>query len=170
MSKSLNEIIQTLLETCWTIDEAEGVIDEDMEQQLDDVEAELTEKVNSCLRVADDMTAKAAALKTRAQALMDMSKGQERQAERLREYVLTSLETADISKLPTLDYPRCGVRKNNPSVLVRDGAQLLLAGDGKYSKTKTVMSIDKKKVLADLKAGMEIEGAEIQQTTRLNWK
>ena len=167
MSKPLNEIVNELMSVCWDIDEAGGEIDEGIEAELDAVEGELVEKVNSCLTVAESLDGQADVLRARSKRLAEQAKSLNKSATRLRGYVLANLESADIAKLPTLDYPRCGVRNNPPKAVIIDEVAVL----GQYYRiVPETKNIDKKGLLEALKAGEVVEGAELEQSKRLNWK
>jgi len=168
MKRSLTDIVRELQEITWSIDDNYGEIDDDTELKLDDIEADLSDKVDALLKVSDDMDAKAAVLKDRAKVLTAQSTALSNRAGRIREYIKREFESLNIEKYPLSDFPKLSIRKNNPSVNVTSEDELIRSGG--YIRTVMTKSIDKKELLSALKEGREIAGAELQQTTRLQWR
>ena len=84
---------------------------------------------------------------------------------RMKEAVLDAMEVYGIEKVetPTL---KLLIRKNPESVDLVNEYQI----PDKYRKEKVVVSIDKVAIKKDLKDGIEVEGALLKQSTRLEIK
>ena len=84
---------------------------------------------------------------------------------RMKAAVLEAMEVYGIEKVetPTL---KLSIRKNPESVDLVNEYQI----PDKYRKEKVILSIDKIAIKKDLKDGIEVEGALLKQTTRLDIK
>ena len=84
---------------------------------------------------------------------------------RMKEAVLEAMEVYGIEKVETSTL-KLSIRKNPESVDFVNEYQI----PEKYRKEKVVVSIDKVAIKKDLKEGIEVEGAVLKQTTRLDIK
>jgi hypothetical protein len=108
-------------------------------------------------------------LEVEASAIEEAHKGMERRhkaltrhAERLREYLKEQMERTSMAKIKNC-YLMLRVQANPPSVVVEDEE----AVPASYKRTETVTKLLRSEIGKDLKAGVEVPGAYLEQTTRL---
>lgn len=167
--RTLTDLARELREICWRIDELDGELDADIEEQLDATEAALEEKVERVLGVADDYEAKAGVFSERAKRFSAKACALGNQAKRLRAYVLRSMQEAEITRMSTDSYPAVTVRKTPPAVEVDAVIFLPWAeetGAENYLRRKDPTP-NKTEIKAALKGGTEVPGCELVQGVRL---
>ena len=100
-----------------------------------------------------------------AEARKNMERRQqslERHAERLREYLKVQMERTGMAKIKNC-YLTLRVQANPPSVVVEDEELVPEC----YKHTETVTKILRAEIARALKAGEDVDGARLEQTTRL---
>jgi len=125
--RTLNEITEHLQQLLWRIDEAEGVLEDGIEEELDALGVEFKEKANAILWVCDQQEAMASKMKARAKALSAKAKSVERDRERLREYLLRSMLSLGIERTSTKDYPIVAVYKSPDKVEIENETAFVAA-------------------------------------------
>ena len=138
------------------VDDAEGVLDESLEADLDAVVGAMEEKVEACIVVLRELDAEAAAIKVEEQRLATRRKAREAGAERLRAYVGRCLTLAGTRKIAT---PTAVVSLRASSSVVVDVAPEALPEA--YRRTKTTVDVDKVALKAAIERGETIEGVSI---------
>lgn len=106
------------------------------------------------------------AIETEIERLSALKKSREGAVKRLKDYVLSNMLATNT---PEIDggTMKLKVRKNPPSVNVLDETQV----PDTYKRTKTVVEIDKKEILAAWKANqIGVAGTEVKQGSRLEIK
>ena len=169
---SLSELVSALAAVMVDVDEAEGVLDDDLEAALDAAEGELAEKVERTLSLAQSLDATAQAEKERAAKVAAHSKALSNRAKRIREWVKTNLENAGIKKLEAGSF----VAKiaKSPATTVVDPLKFLPwalehRSDLVRQRPQPDPEPDKKAILKALKGGDKIEGAAlVDDNTRLS--
>jgi hypothetical protein len=169
--RTLSEIVEDFRRVLHGIDDLEGEVSPELEAQLNEVEATLTEKVDRCLWVAREAEAQAGVYTERAKALQDRARVLKRQSERLEDYVQWCLMTLNVPKLET---PNFVVSiQNSPSSLgliansEEDLIKILINDCDKAHQPNPLsfwiydpptglrikVELDKKAILAELKSG-----------------
>ena len=94
--------------------------------------------------------------------LQERKKSKANNIDRLKCYMFEAMKFAEVKKVNT-SLNTWSIAKNPASVNIVNESAI----DSQYIITETVTKIDKKKLLADLKDGVEVVGAEIKQGERL---
>src|SRR5574343_219532 len=143
---TLTEILHNWLEAQDAVEDNDGEVTDDLAERLDAYECALTEKVDAVLRYAYHLEADAGCDRERVKALEARARADENKAQRLRDYVLVSLQMAGLTKLRTPDYS-VSTRVGNTVVEVTDEAAI----PDTFIVVKR--SPDKRALLAALKDG-----------------
>lgn len=136
--------------------DADGVVEGDLEADLDAIGAALTDKVEACGVVMLELDAESSALDVELKRLQARRKVIEAGRERLAEYVKRCLVVAGERKVK-------GVRltvslRSSTSVQVETPAEQL---PDALRRTKTVVEPDKAAIKAALEAGTAVEGCSL---------
>lgn len=115
--RTLTEIIDDLRKVLHSIDDLEGEVTPELEEELTACETSLADKVDRCLWVAREAEAQAGVWAERAKTFADRAKVLKNQAARLEDYVLGAMITVSIDKLKTLNFT-AAVQKSPDSVAV----------------------------------------------------
>lgn len=124
---------------------------------LASIEEEIEDKAENIAKLIKNLNADVDAFKAEEKRLAERRKSVENKVTSLKEYLQNQLEVAGIDKVkrPTLTV---SIQNNPPSVKVIDESLL------SAYMIPVEPKLDKKTLLADLKAGENILGAEITQT------
>jgi hypothetical protein len=122
--RTLTEIIDDLRKVLHSIDDLEGEVTPELEEELTACESQLTDKIDRCLWVAREAEAQAGVWAERAKTFADRAKVLKNQAARLEDYVLWALISAKVDKLKTLNFT-ASVAQNPMSVTVEDEAKFI---------------------------------------------
>jgi hypothetical protein len=122
--QTLSEIIEQFRKVIHSIDDLEGEVTPELEEELTACEDQLTDKVDRCLWVAREAEAQAGVWAERAKTFADRAKVLKNQAARLEDYVLWAMTTAKVDKLKTLNFT-ASVAQNPLSVTVEDEAKFV---------------------------------------------
>lgn len=166
MSLSLYDIdnaILDVIERGFSFDEQTGEVfftADDLER----LEAMKADKMDSIAVFIKNLCAEADALKAEEKALSDRRKQKERKAEKLKEYVLTSLMNDDVKRFETL-HGRFSTRKSSRCII--DSADLV---PDDYKRTETVVKVDAMAVKKAIKAGKDVPGAFVTENYTLQLK
>jgi hypothetical protein len=115
--RTLTEIIDDLRKVLHSIDDLEGEVTPELEEELTACETSLADKVDRCLWVAREAEAQAGVWAERAKTFDARAKVLKNQAARLEDYVLGAMITVSIDKLKTLNFT-AAVQKSPDSVAV----------------------------------------------------
>lgn len=115
--RTLTEIIDDLRKVLHSIDDLEGEVTPELEEELTACETSLADKVDRCLWVAREAEAQAGVWAERSKTFADRAKVLKNQAARLEDYVLWALILAKVDKLKTLNFT-ASVQKSPDSVAV----------------------------------------------------
>lgn len=138
------------------VDDAEGVLDDTLEADLDAVHGAMEEKVAACVVVTRELDAEAAAIKAEEARLARRRKAIEANSERLLGYVGRCLTVAGTRKIATT-VAVVSLRASE-SVAVDVAAEALPEA---YRRTKTTVEPDKTALKEALKRGEAITGVSI---------
>jgi hypothetical protein len=137
---------------------------EQLEHELDAIAGLLTHKVESCAGLVQHLEGMAAMRKSEADRMRELAAADQRNADRLRDYVLRHMQALGSEKIDTARF-RVSIRTNPPSVHVLE--EMLVPEH--YIRTVVTTSVDKRALLENFKATGEIvDGVEITRSTRLD--
>lgn len=144
--------------------------DESMAEAVRDtlelVESDFNEKAQAIVAVALNMESDIAGIDEQIQRLTDRKKTIQNRTEWLRNYLRTNMAATGIKKISC---PLFTITLADPVKQVEITNEAELPDD--YVTVKTVIAPDKRKILADLKAGVDIQGAcLVDGTQRLTIK
>lgn len=133
-------------------------------QDLQQIEGAFEDKVASCAFVVRQIEADAEACKVWAKQAAEQAKARKAQAERLRQYIDACMTEAGCEKV---DRPgiKVSYRASN-AVIVDEGAAI----PEEYLKPPKERDIDKKKIADDLKEGVILDFARIENRRNLQIK
>lgn len=124
---------------------------------LDELEEALDAKLEGCGIVIKGLEAEAEAIKAEEARLADRRRRKEKEAERLREYVLRCMESVGEKELET---PRIRIAtRRSTFVDVLDEGSV----PRDYVRVTTSEKVDKKAVMKALKAGEDVPGCSISE-------
>lgn len=136
----------------------------------DTIEAEsypLEVKAQNVAYAIKNLDATAAAIKAAEQEMAARRKSTENRAQHLRDYALTCMQIAGVSKIECPHFA-ITIRKNPPSVDVFEPA--LIPAQYMKQAEPPPPSPDKTAIKEAIKAGIEVPGATLQQAARLEIK
>lgn len=133
-----------------------------IEQSLNIIDEEFNDKADNIAKLMRDIGYDIDALKNEEKRLADRRKALENRHKSLKDYLEQNMRAINKPKFKTTFFSY-NIQKNPPSLDVID--ESLIPED--YIKTELVKTIDKKTILAELKAGKEIEGCSIKQSESL---
>lgn len=150
----LDKALRTVIEGGLVFDEETGEVYFD-EENLAELVATRNDKLEACAVVVKELEADAAALKAEAEKLMKRRQAAERKAERLRRYVADSMELFGDEKIET---PKASLKFRRSSFVdVHDVSAL----PREFVRVKTTETADKAAIGKAIKAGQDVEGAEL---------
>lgn len=170
--RNLMDISRAYQDLLFMADEAEGVLDDDLLEAFRQVEGEFSNKVDRALSIVETFKAKAKAEKDRAAKIAAHAKGLEGEAKRLSDWIHQNMIAADMGIVETPNYT-AKIAKVAPSVQLEDVDFMAWAVSNEREDLITRKEApapvpNKKEVLAALKRGEKIRGAElIELRTRL---
>lgn len=150
----INSSIQRVLENGFIADPETGEILFD-EENLDELEAQFDEKIDSVACYIKDLDALNNAIKDEKKALDERKAVNEKKIEYLKKYIVDALKLRDMKKFESAKN-KISFRKST-SVEITNADAI----DSKYIVEKVTTSPDKKKIAEDLKAGKEVNGCTL---------
>lgn len=154
----LANAMQAVIDGCYVIDQETGEVLFD-ETNLDQLEIELNEKIESCGLYIKNLQAESDAIKAEIDKLKARKDRLDKQAERMRNYVLKYMGT--LKKLST---PRIAISTRKSSrVEVTDAYKL----PDDLKRTITEIKPDKNAIKKRLKNGEMVKGAKLVESTNL---
>lgn len=139
--------------------ENEEVDQEMLQQALENVEAEIEEKVENIVKIIKNLEGDVEIIK-KEERLYNKRKTLENKIEWIKAYTFNTLNSLGLNKIKTKIF-NIGIQNNVPSVEVLDESQI----PEKYFRIEKVLL--KKEILNDLKQGQEIPGVGIKVTQSL---
>jgi Siphovirus Gp157 len=115
------------------------------------------------------LEAEASAIEQVRRSMEQRQKALERHAERLRDYLRLQMERTGLRQIkvpPERTKAPCIILRlqaNPPSVIVENEVAI----PDRYKRTETITKILRAEIARDMKAGEEVTGARLEQTTRL---
>ena len=142
-------------------DELEG---DALIELFNELQCSLTEKLDNSAKVLKQLQADAEAIKAEEARLSSRRKAIEKNAERLKDMMLTALKASGEAKTKTTLFS-FSVR-SSASVSITDESRLASG----YIRTTTTTAPDKKAIKESLDKGIDVEGAEIVYNESLQIK
>ena len=147
------------------IDEETGEIDESKAAEyLEALQLERGEKIENIAVYVKSLTSEAEAIKAEEKRLKERREQKERKAERLKDYIKSSMLAFNEPKFETA---RVALSfRTSKQVIVSDMEKL----DKAYVKEKVEYTADKTAIKKAIENGVEIDGAYIEEKKNLNIK
>lgn len=152
------ELTGKYLELLEFIEENEGV---DFSDTLEMLEDDIKTKAENTAKLYKQMQAEAEIIKKEEERLKAKREAKENAAKRLKEYLEFELKKANMPKLKT-ELFSFNIQRNAPSVKITDINVI-----PNLFKVPQPDKIDKKAIMEKLKAGEEVAGAELHQSSSL---
>ena len=162
-SNTLYALAAEYLDTLALLEDPDADADA-LEQQLDGIAGLLTQKADNIAALVQHIEGMAAMRKAEADRMRNLAAADQRQADRLRDYLLRHMQALGSEKIDTPRF-KISVKVNAPAVQV---LELMLVPE-EFLRTVTTVSVDKIAVKAHVKATGEIPaGIDITQSMRLD--
>jgi Siphovirus Gp157 len=158
----LYEIANDYLQALEDLAELEDLPAEVIADTLEALQGDFEHKAISVGAYIRSLEAEASAIAEARKSMERRHKALTRHAERLREYLKEQMERTGMAKIKNC-YLTLRVQTNPPSVVVEDEELVPEC----YKHTETVTKILRAEIGRALKAGEDIDGARLEQTTRL---
>ena len=131
---------------------------------LEGLQGDLEDKADNIAYIVKTLKAEADAIKGEAKTLQERAKAKLNKADRLTQYLFESMKQLNKPKIETTR--NClSIKKNPVSVVTLED----FCND-EYMKEVVEVKIDKAKLKEDLKAGIKVDGARLEQKERLEVK
>jgi hypothetical protein len=157
-NKSLMSLVDVAAELERALIESGGLITPELEQLLEVKDVHLPEKVDSHALVIDRMESIAAFYKAKAEFFLRLAKSAVNVADRCEANLKMAMQAMGADEIKGMDI-RYRLVRSNPACVIEDEAKI----DGGYKVTETITKVDKKRILEDLKIGVPVEGARLEQ-------
>lgn len=146
------------------IDAETGEIDEtQLAVYLEQLQLDRKTKIDNIAVYVKNLEAEAVAIKAEEKRLKERREAKERKAERLKNYIKTSMMLQGETKFESA---RVSMALRNSKAVVVDESKL----ESVYFINKIVQSVDKKAIKAALEAGILVEGAMLEERKNLQIK
>ena len=139
----------------------DGVPLEQLEDTLNEIEIDFKQKAESCLFALANLKAEIEGCKSEEARLNARRQSKEKQVDKLKEYLLFHMQELNSGKIDN-GVMTASIRKGAPKLQINDVDAIPI----EFKKISTVVSTDKKGLLAALKElneGESITGAEVVQ-------
>jgi hypothetical protein len=131
---------------------------------LEGLEGDLEDKADNIACLIKSLKCEADAIKGEAKTLQERAKAKEGKADRLTQYLFDTMKQLDKPKIETARNV-LSIKKNPVSVIT-----LADFYSDEYMKEVVEVRLDKAKLKEDLKAGVVVDGAWLEQKERLEVK
>lgn len=162
MSKSLVNLVSHASELETALVESGGEITPEIESLLEIKDVHLPDKIDGYAMFLDRMELVEAFYKAKAEAYLRLAKAASNVIDRCESNLKFAMNATHQDELIGNDF-RYKLVKSNPAVIVEEESKL----DESYKITEVVTKIDKKKIAEDLKLGVPVEGARLEQSHSL---
>lgn len=136
--------------------EAGELTKEQVKDHLDLIESDFNDKAVSVIHVSNSLDNDISVLDAEIKRLQAKKKSVENSKERLHDYLRNNMEASGITKIKC---PQFSITLKQPAPQLHVVEQELIPDD--YMVVKTSINPDKRKILADLKDGVDIPGCII---------
>lgn len=137
------------------VDQETGEVLIDVYEELEKLNVKRDEKIINIARYIDNLKRESDLIKDKVAVLTARAKSKEKQADRLKTYVLDSMQKMGTTKI---EDATVSVRLNTSKAVKPIDEKLV---PEQYLRTTVKVELDKKKILADLKQGIVIAGVEL---------
>lgn len=163
LDSKIAEVLDTGFEmSC--IDAETGEIDEtQLAIYLEQLQLDRKTKIDNIAVYVKNLEAEAVAIRAEEKRLKERREAKERKAERLKNYIKTSMLLQGETKFESA---RVSMALRNSKAVVVDESKL----ESVYFINKIVQSVDKKAIKAALEAGILVEGAMLEERKNLQIK
>lgn len=134
---------------------------------IDGMAVEFREKAIAVVSVARNLESLAASIKSAEEEMARRRKTLERRAATVRQYVKEQMERTGVTRVDC-PYFQLAIRQNPPSVVV--DAAAMIPDEFWRAPPPPERMVDKAAIAAAIKAGQEVPGAHLAQSTRLDVK
>jgi len=167
---NLNELVDQFRQLLFSIEDNEGVVEDEWVDQMNGLEEGIEYKIDRCLLMVEEFNGQADVYKRRAKALGDHAKTVKKRADWLKQYVKRSMEILEIKKMSTDNFSTVRIQNSPPSVLVFDEDKLCKLYEKSDYVVKTLKPA-KSEISSALKRGERIVGAKlVTDNTNLQYK
>ena len=132
---------------------------------LEGLKGELEIKAKNVAAFISNRKAEINAVKDASKRLADRAKAEQKHLDSMIEYLKFNMEQSGITEIRSPEL-LLKIKTNPPSVIIDDND----AVSDLFKTEKTVVSIDKAAIKKEIQAGGAVEGAHIEQKTRLEIK
>jgi hypothetical protein len=161
-STTLYALTEEYLHILDLLDDPEADADT-LEGELDGIAGKIAHKAEAIAGLIKQCEGMAAMRKAEADRMRDLAATDQRNADRLRDYLLRQMQGLGTERIDTAHF-RLSLRTNPPAVQVLE--EMLVPAE--FIRTVTITSVDKRAVLETFKTTGEIpDGIEIVRGTRL---
>ena len=140
----------------------ENADNETLEKALDEITDNIQTKAENMAKLIKSIEGNINVLKEEEKRLQTKRRALENKISSIKEYLEEQLKAMDLKKVQGNLFT-VSIQKNPQSVNILNEDLI----PEKFKITKTTTSIDRRELLAALKEGQEVEGAEIKQTESL---
>lgn len=137
---------------------------EQIADTLDLIEGDIREKAIDVAAFSRNLDATAEAVRAAAKAMLARADRIEKRAESIRAYLLFQCQAAGVTKIES-PWFTLSVRKNPPAVVIDDEASL--PAEYIVQPPPPAPRPDRDRIRRDIKAGIDVPGAHLLQTERL---
>ena len=128
---------------------------------LEGLEGDLEDKADNIAYIVKTLKAEADAIKGEAKTLQERAKAKLNKADRLTQYLFETMKQLDKAKIETARNV-LNIKKNPVSVVTLEDFY-----NDEYMREFVEVKLDKAKLKEDLKAGIVVDGARLEQKERL---
>ena len=138
--------------------------DESLADTIEGLEGDLLDKADNISCLIKALKCEAEAISNEAKTLQERAKAKLNKADRLTQYLFDTMKQLDKPKIETTRNV-LSIKKNPESVKTLEDFY-----NDEYMKEVVNISLDKAKLKEDLKAGIKVDGAWLEQKERLEVK
>lgn len=160
--KPLSVIVSQVAQIEQMLIESEGQITPEIENMLVVKETNLPEKIDGYAAVIERFEMIQEHYKKRAQEISSIAKSAGEVAERCKENIRQALRILDKKEIKGHDVV-FKLSLSNPKVIIEDESKI----DPAYKVTETIVSVDRKRIAEELKLGVPVDGAHLEETYAL---
>lgn len=143
----------------------DDLTEEEIQEQGNELAIMLQNKAENIVGYNFTLESNKTALKQEIERLTNMYNAIDKQQEKLKKYVKSTMEKLDLPEINTT-IGKIKIKKNPVSVDILDENSI----DDKYYSIKTTKTISKTKIKEDLEKGINVEGARLIQNTKIDFK
>lgn len=143
----------------------DDLTEEEMQEQGNELAIMLQNKAENIVGYNFTLESNKTALKQEIERLTNMYNAIDKQQEKLKKYVKSTMEKLDLPEINTT-IGKIKIKKNPVSVDILDENSI----DDKYYSIKTTKTISKTKIKEDLEKGINVKGARLIQNTKIDFK